>query len=558
MYELRIAARSGLAMLLAVALSGLHQARAQSSAPNPLANAKVVSQDELRRNNPFFAIHDKPDSDNATLIPQLLAMADTATPPYLYELARRLWRTDKAAALAWYALGSTRAQYDVRRCADTSVAQSTFMALSAIAPDVTAGLEADRKAWGEAGLRALARPNLFIDEISPMWACQSGRLAINAAMQGKAMREEDWLRPRAEWAAMQKEIRQSQTRYFTEQDRPQNDPIAMTTTPVPRLNVPPSLSGPFSWLDNQHLVAVRINRDETGKIKDRQLVSVDLKGQLEDIAQANDSWCAGSGVVSYVVSTERLPDRVQRRTFATGRPGQWQTSINESTGAPVSIGNVQSFSTSWSLPGSATHQSPFDCRLETDEALSGPHHAGQWIALLPGDGVIRFDTTQPEHVVQWLSAKGKAINIPIDDSKVSLPSFRYLAWKQAYFVAETWSRFTHKDKTPPSCIAGAYVYPKESRVEAACAPFDPDNTSNAVMVSPSRTGWLRFASARNTAQGLKTAGLYLIPPHGKAEKLLDTELNAWSLSPDGCRLAVMHKPPAANQSTLDILTLCQP
>src|SRR5215467_2862033 len=139
------------------------QVLAQDS--HTLSHPTLVDAKESSQSDPFKLLHEKSLSESPTLIPQLIAQANVLPPPYLYELARRTWATDKATAMEWFAVGKTRAWYDAMRCVDTTARQGV-MYLPMIAPDVVAGIEADREAYQKAGLRALARPDVFVDTIS--------------------------------------------------------------------------------------------------------------------------------------------------------------------------------------------------------------------------------------------------------------------------------------------------------------------------------------------------------------------------------------------------------
>src|SRR5215831_18989718 len=201
--------------LVIFVLSGLVYVDLLAGAADP-PNVKLLDEKEATRKDPFAAIHDKPSSENPTLIPQLMAAANRLPPQYLYELSRRLWETDKHAAMEWFVVGKARALYDAQRCVDTTARQG-IQILPMIAPDVMKGIEADRKAYGDAGLRALARPDIFLDTESPVWICSHGMGAVMSGIQNKPMKESDWLRPPAEWEGIKNELRKELTQYFIEQ-----------------------------------------------------------------------------------------------------------------------------------------------------------------------------------------------------------------------------------------------------------------------------------------------------------------------------------------------------
>lgn len=548
-----LAFKAVMKLVLVATIGFAGQVVAQES--HPSTNPKMVDAKDGRYSDPFKLLHDKPLSDSPTLIPQLIAKAGVLPPPYLYELARRLWATDKATAMEWFAVGKARAFYDAMRCVDTTARQG-IMYLPMIAPDVVAGIEADRGEYRKAGLRALARPDVFVDAISPAWICAHGIQAINSAIQGNQNFEPNWLRPSSEWGGIRQEVRNDLTNYFIEQAQPQDDPIPMTKVTYPQLTllapVGP-LDSHYGWLDNQHLIASVTFRDSNGK-SHKRLVRFSEDGKREEVTETSGMWCAGNGVITYQTASEKLSDNIQQHiTFAVGAPGKWSSfTLDLRPPLPATFG-AQEFAQWVSLPTNATRQSPFDCRWETSASLSGPKNANQWIPLLPGHGAIKFDTG----TAYWINSNGQEIRLPIDSSQVSLDSFRYVGWKQAYFVAPTWSRLKNRDKTLPTCVPAVYIYPGTNRVEEVCVPFDNNSKSNAVMFAPSRIGWLRATAHRNTAQGMKTGGLYLVRPTGMTEKLVESNIRSWDLSPDGCRVAFAHNSSGSSPTVLDILDLCR-
>lgn len=543
-------------LLLTVTLLGWIVSCGGAASPDkdtsPLENFKIIDSKEARSNDPFSVLHDKPMSENKALIPQLKSTANELPPHYLYELARRLWPTDKAAALEWLAVGMARARYDALRCVDRTHV-GAISVLPSIAPDVVKGAQADRAAFGEAGLRALARPDLFVDSVSPSWICNHGIATMNA-IQGKPTNEQELIRPQSEWEGLRMEVRKDLPHYFSEQDEPQDDPIPMTTARFPRTSMPGTMVAPYGWLDSERLVAEISEKDAGGKTVKR-VVMFDRHGKQSDVAATNGMWCAGNGTVTYQTGTEVLPDKSQRIALASGMPEKWSPLTLDLRYPFLDIFGPQDFGGGWSLPSNAIRQSPFDCRWVTDEILSGPNNANQWFPLLKGDGSILFETDSGRRLVRWIDAKGKSTVLPVDADRISLSSFRYLGWENSYFVAETWSRFSRKEKELSYCVPGAKIYPKDGRVEEVCAPFDMANTANAVMFHPTKIGWLRGTVYRNTPHGVKTGGIYLIRPNGKVEKLVDGQLENWSVSPDGCRTAFALRP-SEGRGWLEVIDLC--
>lgn len=536
---------------------GMGEANANATSGRPLGNARIVDPKEARRNDPFAVLHDKPMSENETLVPQLMASANVLPPQYLYELSRRLWSSDKAAAMEWFAVGMARARYDALRCTDKTARQG-ILYLPMIAEDLIKGTEQDRKTFGEAGKRALARPDLFVDAVSPMWICMHGMSAINSAIQGRKMAESDWLVPPAEWMALRENVRKDLARYFDEQGKPQDDPAPMSKTPYPRVTLPGRIAGGYAWVDGERLVAATAEAGPDGKQVARLSVWKP-DGSREEVGSPNGIWCAGNGVIAWQTGGEKLESKAERLTFNVGLPGGWTSQSIELRRPFLNAGMAQGFSQSWNLPANPVRQSPFDCHWETNETLSGPKFATQWIPLLPGHGAIQFEppvNTSLAKKAAWIRKDGEIVRLPLDERALTLESFRYFAWKNAYFVAPVWSRF-RQEGSPPSCVPAAWIYPGEGRVEEVCIPFDSANQSNAVLFSPSRAGWLRVASTRNTPHGQRPGGLYLVKPNGQTEKLAETQMDSWNISPDGCRVAFRHRKSDAGQYELDILDLCR-
>lgn len=199
-------------------------AGAKSAVASSYGNVRIPDGNETRGNDAFSILHGKPMSENAVLVQQLSANADVLTPQYIYELARRLWASDRPKAMEWLAVGMARARYDALRCIDKS-AQQGIAFLPAIASDVVAGTKQDRKAFSEAGRRALGKPNLYVDGISPIWICSHGIGMISAAIQGQQPGKSEWLRPASEWGSLRNEVSKDLTRYFDEQGNLPNDPF---------------------------------------------------------------------------------------------------------------------------------------------------------------------------------------------------------------------------------------------------------------------------------------------------------------------------------------------
>lgn len=193
------------------------------SAAPPFGNVSIPDPKAIKTGDPFTALHDRPMTENSVLVPQIIAGANAVPPQYLYELARRLWPTDRSSAMEWLAVGMVRARYDASRCVDASARQGIAF-LDLIAPDVMTGIKQDRKAFSEAGRRALGRADLYADAVSPVWICSHGIKTISMALEGKKAAERDWLIPPADWASLKSGVGTEFARYLDEQGKLPNDP----------------------------------------------------------------------------------------------------------------------------------------------------------------------------------------------------------------------------------------------------------------------------------------------------------------------------------------------
>lgn len=198
-------------------------AEQKSTGARPFGNVSIPDPKAAKAADPFTALHDRPVAENAVLIPQIIASANAIPPQYLYELARRLWPTDRRGAMEWLAVGMARARYDASRCVDKSAKQGIAF-LDLIAPDVMSGIKEDRKAFSQAGRRALDRGDLYADAVSPAWICSHGIKTISMALQGQKATESDWLTPPGDWASLKSGVSAALAQYFDEQGKLPNDP----------------------------------------------------------------------------------------------------------------------------------------------------------------------------------------------------------------------------------------------------------------------------------------------------------------------------------------------
>ncbi len=124
---------------------------------------------------------------------------------YLFDLSRRLLASTPTEALEWYAVALIRGQYDAGRCIDDT-ARRAVSKLSSIAEEVARYGHTHPHEFGQAGLRALARPDLLGHTISPDWICAQALSGMGGRSAGTT--------PPARWPAVEQRLRQDFARQF--------------------------------------------------------------------------------------------------------------------------------------------------------------------------------------------------------------------------------------------------------------------------------------------------------------------------------------------------------
>lgn len=172
-----------------------------------LPTVLVVDADTTRQIATYEIVSRLPVSDNDIVIPWLKENASLLQPMFLYELARRMFAHDHAAALEWYIVAVSRARFDANRCADPAASNSVRL-LTGRAEPIPSYLRDHPEELSSAVERALSRPDVFVDKISPMWIC--GRdLAVYGMRESAAATDPgSAVRPSTEWPAIRDHIRQ--------------------------------------------------------------------------------------------------------------------------------------------------------------------------------------------------------------------------------------------------------------------------------------------------------------------------------------------------------------
>lgn len=124
---------------------------------------------------------------------------------FLFDLSRRLLPRDADQALEWYVVALIRGQYDAGRCQDNT-ARRAVSRLSGMANTVTRYGHTHPRQFGEAGLRALARPDLLAHTIAPDWICAQGLTGMGGRSSGATAPDL--------WPAVEQRLRRDYTKQF--------------------------------------------------------------------------------------------------------------------------------------------------------------------------------------------------------------------------------------------------------------------------------------------------------------------------------------------------------
>jgi WD40 repeat protein len=183
-----------------VLLAALAAPRAEDA--SPLSREKLselLASDPVQQVAAYDFVTSRPMSDNGVIVPWLNESTDRLQPMFLYELSRRLFADDRAAALEWYAIALMRARYDAGRCSNTSAGNDVGTLAWRATPVPTYVINHPDERAAAFG-RALGRTDLFADQISPMWVCLRGTRPGTGAAPG--------VKPESEWSRIRERLRQ--------------------------------------------------------------------------------------------------------------------------------------------------------------------------------------------------------------------------------------------------------------------------------------------------------------------------------------------------------------
>lgn len=557
--------------LVAITLCG---ARGQTSEPEPkrpglsvetkgnFQNIQTIDPDLARQAQNFATLRQIPSAQNAILVPWLIANSLGLPPPFLLETARRLWEMDRRNdAFEWYSLALLRTRYDSGRCADPTAQQ---IMLPPIAAKVAGGIDQSRPVFGEAGLRALARTDAFSSTASPWWACSQGMAAIKAGLEKQSIEQSAWLKPQSEWDTLRATITQEFTAFFTEQGKPQDDPIPKSKAAYKITAVGTGEYRDFGWLDAKRLVFGEVKRDLKAQSATTVLRLWNDGSAVEEFASFPGRWCAGQGVVTYVVKSENLEGRARRITLAAGEPGRTIETAIEFDGFAMFPQLMHTTTRGGSMSSADPRRlSPFDCRWVRSEVLSDGKKNAEWIPLLPRDGFLSFvkqrGSILTEKILYYIDETSVPVELQVSARGIEPHSLRYYAYKRSYFLSAIEPPPASADERS-NCDAAWWFYPQDARTEQICVPVD-EVTQNYPTYWPSRAGVLRVIRARRTPHGEKVGGIYLTSSEGKTEKIFEGNVQGANVSPDGCKIAASTSPMVLNLNnamsrTLMIIDLC--
>src|SRR6266576_3093426 len=88
----------------------------------PAAGGRAGGPRAWPRSRPYdgggVRLQARPDGENDAIVRLLMPQANDLSPPFLFELARRLWDRDRDAALEWFSVAVIRGQYDARHAGE--------------------------------------------------------------------------------------------------------------------------------------------------------------------------------------------------------------------------------------------------------------------------------------------------------------------------------------------------------------------------------------------------------------------------------------------------------
>ncbi|MBF0324166.1 hypothetical protein [Magnetospirillum moscoviense] len=145
-------------------------------------------------------------AQDAQVIDWTLAHQRLVSSGFLFDLSRRLLAAGRTQdALEWYAIALLRGHYDAGRCQDRS-AKRAVGGLARQAAVVARYGNTHAQEFGDAGMKALARNDLFGHTVSPDWVCAQGLTGMGGQSAGTI--------PPNLWDAVALSVREEFTKQF--------------------------------------------------------------------------------------------------------------------------------------------------------------------------------------------------------------------------------------------------------------------------------------------------------------------------------------------------------
>ena len=169
-----------------------------------------------------------------------------------------------------------------------------------------------------------------------------------------------------------------------------------------------------------------------------------------------------------------------------------------------------------------------------------------WIPLLPRDGYLDGGSrgrSSYEADVTWHRPNGEVIPLPLKRKDVMTVQYypfkkAYLFWRGGYVDDSRWEALWKRD----GCTPGTWFYPN-GRMEKFCIPYIDWGGHGAFRVYATRPGLLMLSDSSGRGGYAGTSGLYLITG-GETYRLVSGWVTGVGISPDGCRVAMLHAPDA--------------
>lgn len=141
---------------------------------------------------------------------------DALPPPFYLEAARQTCQLTRSKAQDWITLFQLRAAYDARRCQDPSAVAKIAETAVVLRAEECANLSGDDVERKASFRRVIAEDKIFSSTASPWWICSGGLQVLTWALKqgekaeaGEVLTIDDsqWLRPEAEWPAIEEKMR---------------------------------------------------------------------------------------------------------------------------------------------------------------------------------------------------------------------------------------------------------------------------------------------------------------------------------------------------------------